>query len=64
VKQIKNLLILVVAIIGIGLLIYFFWLGHQQRIIEEEQARARMAAPLQVPGISQLYKDAPPPPQP
>jgi len=62
-RQIKNPFILVVAIIGIGVLIYFFWQSYQQRM-ENEHARAGMAAPPQVPGMSQLYKDAPPPPQP
>jgi Tfp pilus assembly protein PilE len=62
-RQIKKPFTIVVAIIGIGVLIYFFWQSYQQRM-EDEQARARMAAPAQVPGMSQLYKDAPPPPQP
>jgi hypothetical protein len=62
-RQIKNPLILAFAIIGVCALIYFFWQGYQRRT-EEEQARARMAAPPQVPGVSKLYKDAPPPPQP
>jgi cytochrome c-type biogenesis protein CcmH/NrfG len=62
-RQIKNPFILVVAIIAVGVLVYFVWHSYEQRT-EDEQARARMAAPPQVPGMSQLYKDAPPPPQP
>ncbi len=62
-RQIKTPLILAFAIIGVCAVIYFFWQGYQHRA-EEQQARVRMAAPPQVPGVSKLYKDAPPPPQP
>lgn len=62
-RQIKNPLILAFAIIGVYAVSYFCWQGYQHRA-EEEQTRARMAAPPQVPGVSKLYKDAPPPPQP
>jgi hypothetical protein len=62
-KQIKSPLVVAFAIIGVCAVIYFFWHLYQQHV-DEERARAMMAAPPQVPGVSQLYKPSKkPPPQ-
>jgi len=60
----QNPLILVLAIIGIGAVVYGLWKLYQ-RNVAEEQAHAFFSAPTSsgIPDI--LHKnDAPPPPQP
>jgi hypothetical protein len=58
----KNRIIFVLASIGVVALLYGGWRFYEQKV-SEDQAHAILNAPPSEP-LKQLYRDAPPPPQP
>jgi hypothetical protein len=59
----QNPIVLALAIIGVCALLYGGWTIYHQHVVEEEQ-RAIISGPPQIPGVAQSLKSKPqPPPQ-
>jgi hypothetical protein len=56
-------IVLALAIIGVGALLYGGWIIHQRQTAEQE-AQTFFGAPAQIPGVADALKSKPkPPPQ-
>ena len=59
----QNPIVLALAIVGICALLYGAWTVYHQHVVEEQE-RAIMSGPPQVPGAAQMLKPSTkPPPQ-
>jgi uncharacterized membrane protein YpjA len=59
----QNPIVLAFAIVGVCALLYGAWTVYHQHLIEQEQ-RAIISEPPQIPGVAQSLKSKPkPPPQ-
>jgi hypothetical protein len=61
-KDVRNPLIIVLAIVGVCALIYGGWHIYQQHAADRQSKDAFSAPPAS--GIPDMYHNAPPPPQP
>jgi len=63
-KSTKSQLILLLAIIGIGVVLYAGWRIYQGQIVQEQKRNFFAAPASSASGAPDAFHNAPPPPQP